>query len=155
MSSPWVYKKIPKAITTMRICASCASSRGASSWNSAARYTGWPRNADCCLGFRAANGVCLNPDGSFIVTDQEGHWNPKNRINWVREGGFYGNMFGYHDVTDSRDEAMEQPLCLDHQCLRSFSCRTLVADHPKWGPLYGQLLNLSYGYGRCIPFRWR
>ena len=23
-------------------------------------------------GFRAANGVCLNPDGSFIVTDQEG-----------------------------------------------------------------------------------
>src|SRR5690606_14948072 len=34
-------------------------------------------------GFRAANGVCLNPDGSFFVTDQEGHWNPKNRINWV------------------------------------------------------------------------
>ncbi len=49
-------------------------------------------------GFRAANGVCLNPDGTFIVTDQEGHWNPKNRINWVHEGGFYGNMFGYHDV---------------------------------------------------------
>ena len=23
-------------------------------------------------GFRAANGVCLNPDGSFVVTDQEG-----------------------------------------------------------------------------------
>jgi hypothetical protein len=34
-------------------------------------------------GFRAANGVCLNPDGSFLVTDQEGFWNPKNRINWV------------------------------------------------------------------------
>ncbi|MCP4815179.1 MAG: heme-binding protein, partial [Planctomycetaceae bacterium] len=46
-------------------------------------------------GFRAANGVCLNDDGSFIVTDQEGHWNPKNRINWVRPGGFYGNMYGY------------------------------------------------------------
>ncbi|MFT5130319.1 MAG: hypothetical protein ACI8W8_003950 [Rhodothermales bacterium] len=27
-------------------------------------------------GFRAANGVCRNPDGSFFVTDQEGHWNP-------------------------------------------------------------------------------
>ncbi|MFN5284530.1 MAG: heme-binding protein, partial [Planctomyces sp.] len=35
------------------------------------------------VGFRAANGVCLNPDGSFVVTDQEGFWNPKNRINWV------------------------------------------------------------------------
>ena len=43
-------------------------------------------------GFRAANGVALNSDGSFIVTDQEGFWNPMNRINWVEEGGFYGNM---------------------------------------------------------------
>lgn len=32
-------------------------------------------------GFRAANGVCLNPDGTYFVTDQEGHWTPKNRIN--------------------------------------------------------------------------
>ncbi|MFT5906186.1 MAG: hypothetical protein ACI9E1_001792, partial [Cryomorphaceae bacterium] len=46
-------------------------------------------------GFRAANGVCMNPDGTWIVTDQEGHWNPKNRINYVKKGGFYGNMYGY------------------------------------------------------------
>ena len=46
-------------------------------------------------GFRAANGVCVNDDGSFYVTDQEGHWTPKNRINRVKPGGFYGNMFGY------------------------------------------------------------
>ena len=25
----------------------------------------------------AANGVCLNPDGTWIMADQEGHWNPK------------------------------------------------------------------------------
>ena len=61
-------------------------------------------------GFRAANGVCLNPDGTWIVTDQEGHWNPKNRINYVKEGGFYGNMMGYHDIADSSDSAMQQPL---------------------------------------------
>ena len=61
-------------------------------------------------GFRAANGVCLNPDGTWIVTDQEGHWNPKNRINYVKEGGFYGNMMGYHDIEDSSDSAMQQPL---------------------------------------------
>ena len=67
-------------------------------------------------GFRAANGVCLNPDGSFVVTDQEGFWNPQNRINWVTldpsgKPKFYGNMFGYTDVTDSSDSAMEPPLC--------------------------------------------
>ncbi len=62
-------------------------------------------------GFRAANGVCLNPDGTFFVTDQEGFWTPKNRINLVEKGGFYGNMLGYTDVTDTSDAAMKQPLC--------------------------------------------
>ena len=35
-------------------------------------------------GFRAPNGVCLNPDGTFFLSDQEGFWTPKNRINWVK-----------------------------------------------------------------------
>ena len=62
-------------------------------------------------GFRAANGVCLNPDGSFFVTDQEGYWNPMNRINRVKPGGFYGNMWGYGAPADTSDQAMEMPLC--------------------------------------------
>lgn len=99
-------------------------------------------------GFRAANGVCLNPDGTFIVTDQEGHWNPKNRINWVHEGGFYGNMLGYHDVTDSSDDAMEQPLCWITNAFDRSPAELLWTDSPKWGPLDGALLNLSYGYGQ-------
>jgi hypothetical protein len=101
-------------------------------------------------GFRAANGVCLNPDGSFIVTDQEGHWNPKNRINYVKEGGFYGNMFGYHDVTDSSDEAMEQPLCWITNSFDRSPAELLWCDSKKWGPLNGTLLNLSYGYGQVF-----
>ena len=101
-------------------------------------------------GFRAANGVCLNPDGSFIVTDQEGHWNPKNRINWVREGGFYGNMFGYHDVTDSSDEAMEQPLCWITNAFDRSPAELLWCESDRWGPFKGTLLNLSYGYGKIF-----
>ena len=100
-------------------------------------------------GFRAANGVCLNPDGTWIVTDQEGHWNPKNRINYVKEGGFYGNMFGYHDVKDSSDEAMEQPLCWITNGFDRSPAELLWATEPaQWGPLNGVLLNLSYGYGK-------
>lgn len=99
-------------------------------------------------GFRAANGVCLNEDGSFIVTDQEGHWNPKNRINWVREGGFYGNMMGYHDVTDQSDDAMEQPLVWITNSFDRSPSELLWVDSEKWGPLNGRLLNLSYGYGK-------
>jgi putative heme-binding domain-containing protein len=102
------------------------------------------------VGFRAANGVCLNPDGTFIVTDQEGHWNPKNRINWVKPGGFYGNMFGYHDVTDSSDEAMTPPLCWITNSFDRSPAELLWVKSEAWGPLNGQLLNLSYGYGKVF-----
>jgi putative heme-binding domain-containing protein len=99
-------------------------------------------------GFRAANGVCLNDDGSFFVTDQEGHWNPKNRINWVRPGRFYGNMLGYHDVTDSRDEAMEPPMCWITNSFDRSPSELLWIKSKQWGALEGSLLNLSYGYGK-------
>lgn len=101
-------------------------------------------------GFRAANGVCLNPDGSFIVTDQEGYWNPMNRINWVEEGGFYGNMYGYGAPADSSDEAMIPPLCwIDMKYDRS-PAELLWVESDRWGPLNGSLLNLSYGYGKIF-----
>ena len=106
-------------------------------------------------GFRAANGVCLNPDGSFVVTDQEGFWNPKNRINWVtlsedRKPKFYGNMFGYHDVTDSSDDAMEPPLCWITNAFDRSPGELLWVNSDRWGPLNGSLLNLSYGYGKVF-----
>ncbi len=100
-------------------------------------------------GFRAANGVCINPDGSFIVTDQQGYWNPMNRINWVKgEGNFYGNMWGYNPPKDSSRAAMEQPLVwVDMKYDRSPSEMVWV-DSKKWGALNGGLLSLSYGYGK-------
>ncbi len=106
-------------------------------------------------GFRAANGVCLNPDGSFVVTDQEGFWNPKNRINWVTPGTegkprFYGNMFGYHDVTDTSDQAMEPPLCWITNEFDRSPGELLWVNSEKWGSLNGSLLNLSYGYGKVF-----
>jgi hypothetical protein len=99
-------------------------------------------------GFRAANGVCINPDGTFFVTDQEGHWMPKNRINWVPgKGGYYGNMYGYHDVTDPSDDAMLPPLCWITNSFDRSPAELLWVTSDKWGPLKGSLLNTSYGYG--------
>ena len=101
-------------------------------------------------GFRAANGVLLNPDGSFIVTDQEGHWNPMNRINYVTEGGFYGNMYGFGAPADSSDAAMIQPLLWIDQRYDRSPAELLWADSDRWGPLGGHLLSFSYGYGRVF-----
>ena len=101
-------------------------------------------------GFRAANGVCINEDGSFYVTDQEGHWTPKNRINRVVPGGFYGNMFGYHDRTSNADEDMEQPLCWLTNAFDRSPAELLRVKGSKWGLPEGSLLQLSYGMGRAF-----
>lgn len=101
-------------------------------------------------GFRAANGVCINPDGSFIVTDQEGHWNPMNRINWVTKGKFYGNMFGYNPSNDSSNSGMEQPAVWVERSHDQSPSELLWVDSKSWGPLNGSLLDLSYGYGKVL-----
>ncbi|MDL5512292.1 c-type cytochrome [Arenibacter sp. M-2] len=108
-------------------------------------------------GFRAANGVCINPDGSFLVTDQEGHWNPMNRINWVernKEVGFYGNMFGYSPPKDSSDLAMIAPMAWVDKKMDRSPAELLWVDSEQWGPLNGSLLSLSYGYGQVfiVPY---
>ena len=101
-------------------------------------------------GFRAANGVCLNPDGSFFVTDQEGHWTPKNRVNWVTKGGFYGNMMGYTEVKDTSDSAMQQPLAWLTNSFNRSPGELVWAKSKKWGPLEGALLDVSYGMGKVF-----
>jgi hypothetical protein len=105
-------------------------------------------------GFRAANGVCLNPDGTFFVTDQEGFWTPKNRINLVEKGGFYGNLWGYTDVTDPSDAAMKQPLCWVTNSFDRSPAELVWVPAGTWGPLGGSLLNTSYGMGRIfvVPY---
>jgi hypothetical protein len=100
-------------------------------------------------GFRAPNGVCVNPDGTFFLTDQEGHWVPKNRINWVRpDGRFFGNLWGYAGVTDPSDSAMEEPLCWITNRFDRSPGELVWVDSPSWGGMDGALLNLSYGHGK-------
>lgn len=99
-------------------------------------------------GFRAPNGVCLNPDGTFFLSDQEGFWMPKNRIDRVVRGGYYGNFWGYHDVTDPSDAAMKQPVCWITNAFDRSPSELLWVAGDAWGPLQGSLLNFSYGYGK-------
>ncbi len=101
-------------------------------------------------GFRAANGVLLNDDGTFFVTDQEGHWIPKNRINRVEVGGFYGNMLAYTEVTDSSDSAMEPSMVWITNDKDRSPAELVWVPEDVWGPFGGSLLNLSYGTGKVF-----
>ncbi|QEL13400.1 DUF6797 domain-containing protein [Limnoglobus roseus] len=102
-------------------------------------------------GFRAPNGVCVNPDGTFFLTDQEGFWVPKNRINWVRPGSrFFGNLWGYTDVVDKADAAQEEPLCWITNRFDRSPGELVWVNSKAWGGLDGSLLNLSYGAGKVF-----
>ena len=115
-------------------------------------------------GFRAANGVCLNPDGSFFVTDQEGHWMPMNRVNRVPPAmmehdatnatlPFFGNRFIHKPPKaepGSDAEGMTPPLCwVDRETDRS-PAELLWVDSPAWGRMDGTLMSVSYGYGKIF-----
>jgi len=96
-------------------------------------------------GFRAPNGLAINPDGSFLTSDQEGHWTPANRINWVRRGSFNGYAWSY--FPDGKPTTFEAPLCWIHPKFdRSPAAQVWVPEN-RWGPLAGKLLTLSYGTG--------
>ncbi len=96
-------------------------------------------------GFRAPNGLCINPDGSLISSDQEGHWTPANRINWIQPGGFYGYMWSYH--RGERPTSPAPPLCYIHPKSDRSPAAQLWVTSDRWGPLNGKLISLSYGTG--------
>jgi hypothetical protein len=59
-------------------------------------------------------------------------------------------MWGYHDVTDPSDSAMEPPVCWITNALDRSPAEPVWVDSKKWGPLNGRLLNLSYGVGKVF-----
>lgn len=99
-------------------------------------------------GFRAANGVSVNDDGTFFVTDQEGHWTPKNRINLVRQGQFYGNQWSYGAPEDSADTVMQQPLIWLTNAFDRSPGELVRITPASWTPLQNKMLDISYGMGR-------
>jgi hypothetical protein len=82
------------------------------------------------------------------LTDQEGFWLPKNRIDLVEVGSYHGNFWGYHDVTDPSDAAMAKPLCWITNAFNRSPSELLWVTSNRWGPLKCSLLNFSYGYGK-------
>lgn len=43
-------------------------------------------------GLRAPNGMGMGPKDEITVSDNQGHWMPASKVNWVTRGGFYGMM---------------------------------------------------------------
>jgi type 1 glutamine amidotransferase len=42
-------------------------------------------------GHRTPNGIVVGPEGEIFVGENQGAWQPSNKINWIVPGGFYGH----------------------------------------------------------------
>ena len=105
-------------------------------------------------GFRAINGLCVDDDGTCIVTDQEGHWTPGNRIERLRPGKFYGYMWAYDHPESGADDAMEQPMVWIVPQMDRSPAEIVRIPSGAWGALQGSLLDVSYGTGQIflVPY---
>ncbi len=41
-------------------------------------------------GLRAPNGMTVGPHDEITVSDNQGHWMPSSKLDWIEKGGFYG-----------------------------------------------------------------
>lgn len=105
-------------------------------------------------GFRATNGITNTPDGRLFMTDQEGTWNPENKIIEIlpkaKKPDFFGFVLGYHKLGKKAedDQYMSMPLVWVHRDVDRSPAGLVFADTQKWGPLSQKFLCLSYGHGQ-------
>ncbi len=103
-------------------------------------------------GLRSANGVFVDSDDRVWTTDQEGFWNPQNKIMRVEPGKFHGNMLGWYDpekITADDKDTVEPMLWIPKTYARSPS-EVFRFPESGWGGFSGKLGYYEYGQGKII-----
>ncbi len=94
-------------------------------------------------GLRAPNGIGVGPDGQVTSGDNEGTWMPKCRLNWIKQGGFYGVVDLSH--RDEMPTMYDEPICWFPKDVDNSGGGQAWVTSNKWGPFAGRLLHTSYG----------
>ena len=94
-------------------------------------------------GWRNPNGLSVGPDGTITVAPQEGNWTPASQICEVKPGGYYG--YPGPRVSKDRPLGYDPPLCYIPRLVDNSTAGQVWVTSDRWGPLRGQLLNLSFG----------
>ncbi len=94
-------------------------------------------------GFRAPNGIAVSPTGQVTTGDNEGTWMPVCRLNWIKQGGFYGVPPLAHKSVEPTD--YDRPLCWFPKEVDNSSGGQVWVTSDKFGPWRDRLLHLSYG----------
>lgn len=100
-------------------------------------------------GFRNPNGMGRSPNGVLTVAPQEGEWTPASCIfeTWP---GSYGGFGGPKDVTATRPDGYDPPLCWLPRMTDNSCGGQVWVTSDRWGLPVGQMLHLSYGQCRLL-----
>ncbi len=111
-------------------------------------------------GFRVPNGMGSMPGDRMTSSDNQGQWMPASKVSLLREGGFYGWVPTYNgkekwsadggkiDTTKViPPTTFNQPMVWMPQEFDNSSGGQIWVNDPRWGPLSGRLLHLSFGKG--------
>ncbi|MFO1511788.1 MAG: hypothetical protein U1F83_02575 [Verrucomicrobiota bacterium] len=98
-------------------------------------------------GFRASNGLGVGPRGELTSIDNQGHWMPGNRINWIKPGGWYGYQWAWNPENRT---TYDEPLCWMHNFVDRSGGTQLWVPTNQWGPFRDELITISYGMGHIF-----
>lgn len=100
-----------------------------------------------CGGFRTPNGISVGPEGSIVVADNQGGWNPANSLVLVEKGGFYGHLnptnhdetLGYTGVPNrfDNDHPQRKTVYLPQNEISNSPTQGVMFEQ---GPFKGQML---------------
>ncbi|HSI33786.1 MAG TPA: DUF6797 domain-containing protein [Tepidisphaeraceae bacterium] len=131
--------------------------------------TGGKTSEVIARGIRAANGMAVGPKGEIVFGDNQGHWVPTSKINFIPPGktdGFYGFPYDprVFEPKDAKEKAKRQaelkalypagipttyepPLCwVPYAFDTSSGGQAFVpAGDTRWGPFGGHIVHTSYG----------
>ncbi|MDC0934971.1 c-type cytochrome [Pirellulales bacterium] len=99
-------------------------------------------------GMRNPNGLAVAADGTITAAPQEGEWTPASALVEITPGGYYG--FGGPRKTAERPLGYDPPLCWIPRLVDNSTGGQVWVPSDAWGPLKGQLLNLSFGQCRLL-----
>jgi len=131
-------------------------------------------------GLRAPNGMTVGPHDEITVSDNQGHWMPSSKLDWITPGGFYGMVPAAHrdlkltmngtnftanpsdpqerkkygfkawDKNAPSAEGYDQPVCWLPMNMDNSSGGQVWVTSNQWGPMKDHLLFMSYG--KCTLF---
>ena len=79
----------------------------------------------------------------LLNSDNQGNWMPVDRINMLKEGGFYGFMGSAQ--RDPKPATYDPPLVWTHYPLDNSAGGLAYVDNDRWGPFKGRPVGVSYG----------